>query len=110
MLRTHAWLAARAHMACAVEMDKLKTMMWGPQIAAHAVATGEVIPAAWGLSLLLNIALLIRLEWAAQVPWEVDGVEAPQGVVGVHSGADLMEGLVDVATLVFARAAISDDD
>jgi len=118
VLPTHAWLAAHAHMACAVAMEMFKTMMWGPQIAAHAVAIEEVIPVGWGLSLLHNIVHLIHLEWAAQVPqWEVDGVEAPPGVaeapldvVEVHSGVDLVEGLVDVATLVFARAAISDDD
>ena len=109
VLRTHPWLAAHAHMACAVAMDQFKTMMWGQQIAAHAVAIEEVIPVAWGLSLLHNIVHLILLEWAAQVlQW--DGVEAPLDVVEAHTGVDLVEGLVDVATLVFARAAISDDD
>ena len=111
VLPTHAWLAAHAHMACAVAMEMFKTMMWGPQIAAHAVAIEEVIPVGWGLSLLHNIVHLIHLEMEAQVlEWEVDGVEAPLGVAEVHLGVDLVEGLVDVATLVFARAAISDDD
>ena len=114
VLPTHAWLAAHAHMACAVAMDQFKTMMWGQQIAAHAVAIEEVIPVAWGLSLLHNIVHLILLEWAAQVlQW--DGVEAPRGVeeahldvvevpldvVEAHTGVDLVEGLVDVAILVF---------
>lgn len=44
VLLTHAWLAAHAPMACAVEMERLLTMMWGLQIAAHAVEIEEVIP------------------------------------------------------------------
>jgi hypothetical protein len=45
--------------------------------------------------------------------WEEVGVEGPLDVaevVEVHAGVAQVEGLVDTATPVFVRAAISDDD
>ena len=53
--QTRAWLAVHALMAYAVAMGQFKMMMWGLQIAAHAVGAEAVIPVDWGPSLLPRI-------------------------------------------------------